>query len=136
MTYFEQELHRLRRERAIHEELEARLRLAKQLMDDHYGEDIQLKQIATTAGLSLFHFIRSFRNYYGVTPYQYLRSVRVRQARQMLDQGMPVTDVCYSCGFSSVASFSSLFRRMTSHIPSRYTKRQGSAKSLPPLFHK
>ena len=97
---------------------------AKLYIDDHYGDSIDLSNIADEAYFSKFHFIRAFKNTYGKTPHQYLIYVRIEKARELLKTGTPVSEVCYTVGFESLSSFSGLFKRMTGLSPSAYVAQQ------------
>ncbi|GGB20439.1 helix-turn-helix domain-containing protein [Puia dinghuensis] len=106
-----------------------RLVQAKLFIDTHYAEPIDLDAIADEAAFSKFHFIKQFKHIYRKTPHQYLIAVRVEKAMQLLNDGLPVTEVCYSVGFESLGSFSSLFKRVTGITPSTYLARQQALKA-------
>jgi len=97
---------------------------AKLYIDDHYGDSIDLNNIADEAYFSKFHFIRAFKNTYGKTPHQYLIYVRIEKARELLKTGTPVSEVCYTVGFESLSSFSGLFKRLAGLSPSAYVAQQ------------
>jgi AraC-like DNA-binding protein len=97
-----------------------RLVQAKLFIDRHYAKKIDLDNIADEAFFSKFHFIRQFKKIYGKTPHQYLQSVRIEQAKQLLDAGVSVLDVSMLVGFESPTSFSGLFKRLVGTSPSSY----------------
>jgi len=97
---------------------------AKLFIDSHYAEAIDLDNITNEAHFSKFHFIRLFRKIYGKTPYQYVTTVRIEKAMQLLRSGISVSDVCYQVGFESISSFSGLFKRIAGIAPSAYSSRQ------------
>jgi AraC-like DNA-binding protein len=102
---------------------------AKLFMDDNYAETIDLNNIADEAYFSKFHFIRLFAKVYGKTPHQYLISVRIEKAKQLLQANMPVSKVCYAVGFESLSSFSGLFKKMVGLTPSSYLSQQQQIKA-------
>lgn len=106
-----------------------RLVQAKLFIDRHYAENIDVCEIADEACFSRFHFIRQFKTIYRNTPHQYLISVRMERAMELLKAGKPVSDVCYAVGFESLSSFSGLFRRMNGLTPSAYLKQQQIKKA-------
>jgi AraC-like DNA-binding protein len=55
-------------------------------------------------------------------PYQYLREIRVSNAKQYLKEGMAVAETCYSVGFDSITSFTGLFKKMTGFTPYAFQK--------------
>ncbi|MDB5088916.1 MAG: AraC family transcriptional regulator [Mucilaginibacter sp.] len=90
---------------------------SKKFIDNNYANNINLGDIAGEAFFSKFHFIRLFKKYYGVTPYQYLIRVRVAGAKKLLQSGMSISDACYGVGFESVPSFTKLFKAITGTTP-------------------
>lgn len=97
---------------------------AKLFIDSNYHEYINLDNIADEAYFSKFHFIRLFKNAYGKTPHQYLTAVRIEKARNLLQTGIGVSDVCFAVGFTSVTSFTDLFKKITKTTPAAYQQRQ------------
>jgi AraC-like DNA-binding protein len=63
---------------------EKALRRARDLMDRHFAEPLDLKAIAAEAGYSRFHFGRAFSDMYGETPGAYLSRRRVERAKDLL----------------------------------------------------
>jgi AraC-like DNA-binding protein len=97
-----------------------RIVYAKLFIDTHFAEKIDLDNIAYEAFFSKFHFIRVFHDIYKKTPYQYLSFVRIEKAKQLLESGLQVAQVCYDVGFESVSSFTSLFKRVVGQTPAAY----------------
>lgn len=97
---------------------------AKLFIEANYFEKIDLDNIADEACFSKFHFIRLFKRIYGRTPHQCLIAVRIEKAMQLLCEDASVTDACFSVGFESLTSFSSLFRRVVGITPSDYLLKQ------------
>ena len=97
---------------------------AKLFIDTHFGDSIDLDNIADEAYFSKFHFIRLFKTIYGKTPHQYRTSVRVEKAKLLLTKDISVSEVCYSVGFDSISSFTGLFKRTVGLTPSAYQKQQ------------
>jgi len=83
-----------------------------------------LNNIADEACFSKFHFIRLFSDIYKKTPHQYLSSVRIQNATQLLATGVNVGEVCYAVGFDSISSFTGLFKRVTGQTPAAYRHQQ------------
>ena len=105
-------------------ELYRRIVQAKLFIDSNFAERIDAGEIADEACYSKFHFIRTFKSIYGWTPHQYLTHVRVERAKEMLEQGVSVTEACFSIGFDSLGSFTALFKRRIGHTPSEYQRQQ------------
>jgi AraC-like DNA-binding protein len=93
---------------------------AKLFIDSHFADTINLEDIADEAFFSKFHFIRLFKKTYGRTPHQYLIYVRIENAKTLLETGIPASEVCGEVGFSSISSFTDLFKRRSGKTPSAY----------------
>lgn len=100
------------------------LRRARDHIDRHYAEPIDLTSLAAIAGLSKYHFLRLFRATYGRTPAAYLSERRVERAQDLLrSTNLTVTEVCFAVGFASLGSFSSRFTAVTGETPRDFQKR-------------
>ena len=112
----------------------ANLRAAKDLMDRSYAEELDLDSIASEAGYSRFHFVRSFRDTYGRTPRAYLSERRIERARELLrTANLTVTEICYLVGFSSLGSFSARFKENVGVSPSEFREREIVRGGPPPI---
>src|SRR6201986_5190437 len=70
-------------------------------LEAHSQREIELEDIARQAGVSPFHFLRSFSSVLGVTPHQYLLRSRLRRAaRHLTEDDKPVTDIAYDVGLN------------------------------------
>src|SRR2546423_9857385 len=91
---------------------------AKLFIDRNYLNKIDVRDIAEEACFSKFHFIRLFRKLYGKTPYQYLISLRVDEAKILLRNKESIQHVSYLVCFESPTSFSAIFKKITGLCPS------------------
>jgi AraC-like DNA-binding protein len=97
--------------RALPPNVEARLMRAIRAIDATSSADLTLGALARHAGLSPYHFLRSFKAVLGVTPHQYLLRVRLRAAASQLVAGEgKVLDVALDSGFGDVSNFNRAFR--------------------------
>jgi AraC-like DNA-binding protein len=100
------------------------LRRARDYIDRNYRTPIGLDQLAHVAGVSKFHFARSFEAAYGETPMRYLTRRRIERAQDLLrSANLTVTEVCMLVGFSSLGSFSSRFTQLVGESPAAYRGR-------------
>ena len=106
-----------------------------EFIDRHYARPLTVAALARRARLSRFHFIRAFRAATGLTPHQYLRERRLDRARHLLaTTTMPVTEICRTVGFTSLGSFSTLFRRATGRSPAAYRASERRPVYIPGCF--
>lgn len=95
----------------------------KQMIDEHYGEDITLGYLAREAHISKYHLSHSFRRQYSVSPIQYLNRRRLEEARHLLGNTMTsLNEISLMTGFSSASYFSQMFKRHMGMSPSEYRK--------------
>jgi AraC family transcriptional regulator, regulatory protein of adaptative response / methylated-DNA-[protein]-cysteine methyltransferase len=66
-------------------------------------ESLKLADLAKRAGLSAFHFQRTFKRVVGVTPKQYVEAVRLRRLKAGLKSSHKVTDAVFDAGFASMS---------------------------------
>jgi AraC-like DNA-binding protein len=100
------------------------LRRARDLVDEHYAEPLDLEALARVACVSKYYFARCFAETYGETPMRYLIRRRIERAQDLLRcANLTVTEVCMLTGFSSLGSFSSRFRDLVGESPTRYRDR-------------
>jgi AraC-like DNA-binding protein len=100
------------------------LRRARDHIDRHYAEPLDLNLLASVAGMSRFHFARSFEAAYGETPIRYLTRRRIERAQDLLRAAnLTVTEVCMLVGFASLGSFSSRFSQLVGESPTAYRDR-------------
>jgi AraC-like DNA-binding protein len=100
------------------------LRRARDHVDRHYAEPLDLESLAAVAALSKWHFHRLFRSTYGLSPAAYVTQRRVERAQDLLRAtNLTVTEVCHAVGFSSLGSFSSRFRELVGETPSEFQRR-------------
>ncbi|MBL8227748.1 MAG: helix-turn-helix transcriptional regulator [Bryobacterales bacterium] len=95
-----------------------RLQRAREYLHASANERIDLDAVAREACLSPYHLHRAFRQTFRETPHGYLTRLRLNRAFHALENGHAVTEVCLDCGFASVGTFSTLFRRRFGVPPS------------------
>lgn len=121
-TYFEAEVQRIYGEVVFRPEQYAQVRQSKAFMEQFYADSIELDDLADAACMSRFHYVRVFQRMYGLTPRSYLRDLRISKAKEFISKGLPVTQVCLDVGYSSLPTFSSVFKKCTGHTPKQYQR--------------
>jgi transcriptional regulator GlxA family with amidase domain len=116
------------------EDASRRLLRARDAMDRAYAEPLDVPTLARIAHVSEAHFIRTFRATFGETPNRYLQRRRVERAMWLLrSTDRSVTDVCMDVGFTSLGTFSRVFREIVGEPPSAY-RRRGPVGPVPTCF--
>jgi transcriptional regulator GlxA family with amidase domain len=100
------------------------LRRARDHMDRHFDEPLDLDRLADVAGVSKYHLVRSFEATYDETPMRYLTRRRIERAQDLLRHAnLTVTEICMVVGFSSMGSFSTRFKEIVGETPTAYRDR-------------
>jgi AraC family transcriptional regulator len=90
---------------------EARVTRTIRTIDRHPDTALTLDRLAREAGLSPYHFLRTFERLTGVTPHQYVRRARLREAaKRLVEESGTVLDIALDCGFGDVSNFNRAFR--------------------------
>jgi AraC-like DNA-binding protein len=90
----------------------------RERIDRDYAQPLTLDELAREA--LAFHFVRTFRNVFGVTPGRYLTRVRVERTMALLVDGGLGDRRPLRCRLRSVGSFIARFRREVGRPPSTY----------------
>ena len=87
------------------------------------NSDLNVDMISDEVGISRVHLHRKMKELTGQTPHDFIRSIRLKKAAQLLaERGMNVTEVMYACGFANSASFSTIFRKYYGMSPRDYMR--------------
>ena len=87
------------------------------------NSDLNIDMISDEVGISRVHLHRKMKELTGQTPHDFIRSIRLKKAAQLLtERGMNVTEVMYACGFANSASFSTIFRKYYGMSPRDYMR--------------
>lgn len=77
--------------------------------------------LARIAGQSPSAFSRAFKRHTGMTLVQYVNRLRINLACQLLsDSALPITEICFECGFNNVSNFNRQFLAQKGMPPSRF----------------
>jgi AraC family transcriptional regulator len=105
---------------------QTRLRRALDHVSANLEEEITLAQLAHVAGVSVFHFARTFTRAMGVSPGRYISRMRLEKAMAETAAGkLSLAEIAFRAGFSSQASFTRAFCRVTGLTPGEYRARRG-----------
>lgn len=90
----------------------------------HYERGDILPELVKLSGLPKRSFDRRFRKATGYSPLEYVQWLRVEEAKQMLESDdRPIDEIAEEVGYSDLASFRKLFRRLAGITPGEYRRR-------------
>jgi AraC family transcriptional regulator len=89
---------------------ERRISAALRFIEANLAEPLPLAQLASTARMSEFHFLRVFKRVTHVTPHQYILRARLREAAVRLKAGADdVLEIGLAAGFQDLSNFNHAF---------------------------
>lgn len=92
-------------------------------MDWRYKENITLEAMADLVRLNPSYLVRAFKKYKQVTPFEYLRDLRLKAAASYLSgSDMPISAIVEKSGFNSVHYFGRLFKQVYGQSPAEWRK--------------
>ncbi|RJF95279.1 GlxA family transcriptional regulator [Noviherbaspirillum saxi] len=97
---------------------------------DHYAEPAPVAAMVQLSGIAERSFKRRFQHATGMSPLEYVHTLRLEEAKQMLESGaLPVEAIANQVGYEDPGFFSRLFRRHVCLTPAQYRKRFGTMRS-------
>jgi AraC family transcriptional regulator len=93
-------------------------------LECNYSEAQPIAHLADLAAMSPYHFLREFRRVTGVTPHQYVVSLRLREAaRRLRTSDENVASAAIASGFGDISEFNRRFRKTFGMTPQIWRKR-------------
>lgn len=77
---------------------------------EHKEQKITIKDLCSIAGYNEQYFIRLFKRTIGLTPYQYIISYRLKEAKKLLKTDISITEIAKTTGYIDIKSFSRSFK--------------------------
>lgn len=92
-------------------------------IEDNADQPLGLSDLAGLACMSRYHFLRTFRQVLGITPYQLLLNMRMRRAAVALAATpTEVAAIAFASGFGDLSTFNARFRTVTGMSPQAFRK--------------
>jgi transcriptional regulator GlxA family with amidase domain len=96
---------------------------------EHYDEPSPVAAMARLSGIAERSFKRRFREATGLSPLEYVHTLRIEEAKQMLESGEePIEAIANAVGYEDAGFFGRLFRRKVKLTPAQYRKRFGGMR--------
>ncbi len=97
-----------------------RIESAIQWIRAHAGEQPSVSEMASAVALSPFHFSRLFRRWAGISPHQYLRTLRLDEAKRALRETPDLLSASMDAGLSGSGRLHDLFVQLEAMTPAEY----------------
>jgi transcriptional regulator GlxA family with amidase domain len=96
---------------------------------EHYQEPSPVGAMIRLSGIAERSFKRRFRVATGMSPIEYVHTLRLEAAKQRLESGDQSAEaIAFEVGYEDAAFFRRLFRRHVQLTPSQYRKRFGALR--------
>ncbi|HTY50816.1 MAG TPA: AraC family transcriptional regulator [Steroidobacteraceae bacterium] len=110
---------------------ERRITTAVRRIEAQAGQALALSELARSAAMSRYHFLRTFWQVTGMTPYQYLLRTRLhRAALRLRTSADPVSAIALEAGFNDIATFNRRFHRLIGRTPSAFRAWSASESAI------
>lgn len=98
--------------------------LAVKYVNEHFSENITLKEICNAVFQSKYFFCRKFKSVMGQTIMNYLLTTRLSLSQELLlSTNLSINEISDKCGFSSVSYFCSIFKKHNDISPYKYRRK-------------
>ncbi|HEY8608377.1 MAG TPA: helix-turn-helix domain-containing protein [Noviherbaspirillum sp.] len=95
----------------------------------HYASPSPVTAMSARSGLAERSFKRRFQLATGMSPLEYVHTLRLEESKQMLESGQaPIEAIANEVGYEDAGFFSRLFRRNVGLTPAQYRKRFGTMR--------
>ena len=99
------------------------LRRVRDYIEGHLSENPSLADLAAIAGMSPYHFARTFSRTAGLPPHRYLLNRRLERAKALLSGSRrPIVEIALDLGFGSQGHFHRAFRKHVGTTPGSYRR--------------
>ncbi|MED1778095.1 AraC family transcriptional regulator [Bacillus subtilis] len=98
------------------------VKMVCEFLEEHYAENVTLNDLSELTGWSKYHLLRSFTKQKGITPNSYMETIRINQAKKLLEQGVRPIDAAFQTGFSDQSHMTKFFKRQVGLTPKQYMK--------------
>lgn len=91
-------------------------------VEHNYDKDIDIKDVAKLANLTLPAFCNFFKKATQITFTEFVNRYRINKACLLMTQDKTISECSYSCGFNNVTYFNRMFKKYTEKTPSEFIK--------------
>jgi AraC-like DNA-binding protein len=110
------------RNRNTQKELYRRISMAKDIIFYNHDQPISIEEISKNICVSKYHFTRLFKDVYGISPYRFLKTVRLEKAKELLLKDYSVEEIAHQVGFIESNSFINAFKFYTKAYPTEFRR--------------
>lgn len=103
----------------------APLARVRECLHDRLDDPPTLAELAALAGLSRFQLVRRFARVHGLPPFAWLQQHRLRRARDLIANGLPISEAALACGYADQSHLHRHFVRSLGFTPGAWQRAGG-----------
>ncbi len=101
--------------------MDRRIATAINIMHRDRRRNVQVRDLATQVRLSVWHFTRLFKAETSMSPKRYMRSIKVKDAQELLDGTfLSIKEIAAHTGSGDRSHFSRHFKKICGQSPSKF----------------
>jgi AraC-like DNA-binding protein len=89
-------------------------------LQKNFKSSINVQELARENGMSLSTFERKFKKYFGCSPNQFIKKLRIDHACELLYSNYDISSIALECGFCDQSYFSKEFKRLMNLTPRQF----------------
>ncbi|WP_270169400.1 AraC family transcriptional regulator [Paenibacillus sp. SYP-B4298] len=98
------------------------MEVAVEHMERHYTREWDVASLSALAGLSVNHFIRTFKKRMNMTPMEYIQKLRMTKAKELLFSTLRIKDIANQLGYHDEHYFSRVFKKAEGVAPTMFMR--------------
>lgn len=91
-------------------------------LNENFSEPLSLDALSAQYFLNKYYLCHLFKDNTGFSIREYIQSKRIQKAKQLISEGMPITEASRLCGYDDYANFYKAFQKLVHISPSDYVK--------------
>ncbi|WDE97255.1 AraC family transcriptional regulator [Lentisphaera profundi] len=89
-------------------------------LQKNFKKSLNIQDIAYQSAMSVSTFERKFKKYFGCSPTQFIKKLRIDHACELLDLNYDLSDIALECGFCDQSYFTKEFKRVMNMTPRQF----------------
>lgn len=98
-------------------ELFSRLLLGREILADNIYSTTTIAEVAQACSISEFRFFRLFRQCFGVSPYDYYLTLKIRKSVELRKKGWTWGEISSTLNFNDLSAFNKAFKKIHHFAP-------------------
>lgn len=107
----------------VYDQNKRKIRMALEYIHENYQKDLNMAQVSNHVCMNYSLFSLTFKEYTGVNFVNYLKDIRIREARRLLaETDWKISDISHKVGYENDKHFMKIFKNICGVSPSDYRK--------------